>query len=289
MEDLLCYKILPAWNAATLPDAFQRKHNTQAGTWAQLRIDQGTLVFALLDEAGNETARDTYSPSHQPPRITPGLWHRIVSFSPDIACQLSFLCTAPDYYAKKHGLTRTHSEVIEAAAAIPAGRALDLGCGRGRNTLYLALKGWQVDAWDNEPKSLDTLRGLIAAEAVQGVSAAQVDLNQARITGEYDLILSTVVFMFLQPDSVESLITSMRQATRPGGYNLIVAAMDSPDHPCREPFAFTFQPGQLAARYADWEPIKVNEDVGTLHRLDEQGNRIQLRFATLLARRPAAG
>jgi tellurite methyltransferase len=31
--------------------------------------------------------------------------------------------------------------------------------------------------------------------------------------------------------------------------------------------------------------VKYNENVGELHRVDEQGNRIKLHFATLLAQR----
>uniref|UniRef100_UPI0013DD5DAD DUF1971 domain-containing protein n=1 Tax=Stenotrophomonas maltophilia TaxID=40324 RepID=UPI0013DD5DAD len=73
----------------------------------------------------------------QPPFIAPQQWHRIVSFSDDMTCRLAFYCTPEDYYHKKYELTRTHSEVIEAAARIAPGKALDLGCGGGRNSLYL--------------------------------------------------------------------------------------------------------------------------------------------------------
>ncbi|HHB1428616.1 TPA: tellurite methyltransferase, partial [Serratia odorifera] len=34
-----------------------------------------------------------------------------------------------------------------------------------------------------------------------------------------------------------------------------------------------------------WEIVKYNEDVGQLHKTDANGQRIQLRFATLLARK----
>jgi tellurite methyltransferase len=33
--------------------------------------------------------------------------------------------------------------------------------------------------------------------------------------------------------------------------------------------------------------LKYNEEVGELHRTDANGNRIKLRFATMLARKPA--
>ncbi len=70
-----------------------------------------------------------------------------------------------------------------------------------------------------------------------------------------------------------------------GGHNLIVAAMDTEDYPCPLPFPFTFSPGELKHYYRDWEILKYNEDVGQLHKTDANGNRISLRFATLLARK----
>ena len=288
-DDLLCYKTLPVWTAATLPEGFRRMHNTRDGTWAQLDVLQGTLDFALLDADGAVVSQHRFSPQQPPPRIEPEQWHRIVATSDDVRCQLHFLCAPEDYFAKKHGLSRTHSEVIEAVSQLPVGRALDLGCGRGRNTLYLRLKGFAVEAWDHDAEALATLQRLAETEGLADPAALQLrqaDLNVATLTGSYDLIVSTVVLMFLQPATVPRLLAQMQAATAPGGCNLIVAAMDAPDYPCREPFPFTFQPGQLREQYAGWELLKYNENPGRLHRKDAQGNPVVLRFATLLARRP---
>lgn len=192
-----------------------------------------------------------------------------------------------NYFTEKYGLTRTHSEVLAAAGLIPPGKTLDLGCGNGRNSLYLAANGYSVTAWDKNPMSIANIERIKAAEGLENLEIATVDLNALSFDGEYDFILSTVVVMFLEPQTIPGLIANMQRTTVPGGYNLIVAAMDTDDFPCTVGFPFAFKAGELAEYYSGWEVVKYNEDVGELHRTDANGNRIKLRFATLLARKPA--
>ncbi|WP_313487645.1 tellurite resistance methyltransferase TehB [Pseudescherichia sp.] len=192
-----------------------------------------------------------------------------------------------NYFTEKYGLTRTHSEVLAAATLIPPGNTLDLGCGNGRNSLYLAANGYSVTAWDKNPMSIANIERIKAAEGLTHLEIATVDLNALSFEGEYDFILSTVVMMFLEPQTIPGLIANMQRTTVPGGYNLIVAAMDTDDFPCTVGFPFAFKTGELAEYYTGWEVVKYNEDVGELHRTDANGNRIKLRFATLLARKPA--
>jgi tellurite methyltransferase len=192
---------------------------------------------------------------------------------------------AQEYFHHKYQLTPTHSEVVAAAELIPAGRALDLGCGVGRNALYLSLKGFDVTAWDKNADSIARVNEIISLEGLANITADIRDLNQLQLAEQYDFIFSTVVLMFLQPESIPSLINNMQTHTLPGGYNLIVAAMDTPDYPCVMPFPFTFKPGELKNYYEHWEIIKYNEDVGQLHKVDSNGERIKLRFATLLAKK----
>ena len=48
---------------------------------------------------------------------------------------------------------------------------------------------------------------------------------------------------------------------------------------------FTFSEGELKEYYKDWEFLEYNENMGELHKTDENGNRIKLKFATMLARK----
>ena len=288
MENLICYKQMPVWNVDTLPQMFQEQHNTKVGTWAKLTILSGSLKYFELTEDGEVLSETVFDTEHQPPFVAPQVWHKVQALSDDLTCHLAFYCTPEDFYAKKYNLTTTHSEVLNAVNYVKGGKALDLGCGRGRNSLYLNLLGFDVTAVDHNEESIDFLNRIIEKEGLSNISTDIYDINQATIgsqVGEFDLIVSTVVMMFLNRDRIPSIIENMQKNTKAGGYNLIVCAMSTEDYPCPMPFSFTFKEGELANYYQDWELVKYNEDLGHLHKTDSEGNRIQLRFATMLAKK----
>ena len=289
MQDLICYKELPVWTAGTIPQGFKNQHNTKAGTWAKLKIYQGELSFAFLDGAGQVQSEHLFTAEQQSPFIEPQAWHKIVSTSDDIECQLQFYCMRQDYFYKKYQLSPTHSELLAAVPYLQGGRVLDVGCGQGRNALYLSQlsqHNFEVDAWDVNASSLQKLQQIIDAEGIQKIHVQQRDLNaDPSITGTYDFICCTVVMMFLQATTVKPLIAQMQQATKVNGFNLIVCAMDTPDLPVQADFPFAFKTGELSALYEGWNIVKYNENVGELHRVDAEGNRIKQHFATLLAQK----
>lgn len=186
----------------------------------------------------------------------------------------------PDLNAR-HGLNPPHSEVVKACRVLKPGKALDMGCGAGRNALYLSQLDFEVTAVDANPGAIGMLRSIIEQERIDNIEARVYDINQADLGETYDFIACTVTLMFLDPMRVDAVIADMQQCTRAGGHNLIVAAMSTDEYPCPMNFPFILGTGQLSAAYAGWELLEYNEDLGTMH------NGAQLQFATLLARKPA--
>ena len=56
--------------------------------------------------------------------------------------------------------------LVEGPSSLPAGRALELGCGTGTDTIYLAGHGWDVTGIDTVPKALATARRDASAAGV---------------------------------------------------------------------------------------------------------------------------
>lgn len=191
------------------------------------------------------------------------------------------------YLTEKYGISPTHSAVVSAVQThgIAPTTALDLGCGQGRNALYLAKHGFQVTASDYNPNSIAQLNQIARCENLP-IHTEVYDINQASLSGEYGLMVATVVFMFLQRERVPDVIANMQACTASGGYHVIVSAMDTADYPCHVPFSFTFQENELRAYYQDWEMLEYREEIGSMHARDAQGNPIQLKFVTMLARKP---
>ena len=283
-EKLIAYKRMPLWTKDTMPEAVQRKHNTKVGTWGKITVLKGRLKFVELTEDGEEVASHIFEAGADNPMAQPQAWHRVEALTDDVEWFLEFYCEPKDYFPKKYNSNPVHSEVLEAMESLSPGKALDLGCGQGRNALFLAQHGFEVTAVDQNELALEILQSIVEQEDLE-MTVGLYDINSANLKQSYDLIVSTVVLMFLQADRIPAIIRNMQDQTNPGGYNLIVCAMDTEDYPCQVPFSFTFKEGELADYYNDWELIKYNENPGHLHRRDEHGNRIALRFATMLAKK----
>ena len=283
-EKLIASKRMPLWTKDTMPEAVQRKHNTKVGTWGKITVLKGKLKFVELTEDGEEVASHVFEAGADNPMAQPQAWHRVEALTDDVEWFLEFYCEPKDYFPKKYNSNPVHSEVLEAMESLSPGKALDLGCGQGRNALFLAQHGFEVTAVDQNELALEILQSIVEQEDLE-MTVGLYDINSANLKQSYDLIVSTVVLMFLQADRIPAIIRNMQDQTNPGGYNLIVCAMDTEDYPCQVPFSFTFKEGELADYYKDWELVKYNENPGHLHRRDENGNRIALRFATMLAKK----
>jgi SAM-dependent methyltransferase len=125
-----------------------------------------------------------------------------------------------------------NAALVEFASALVPARALDLGAGEGRNSVWLATRGWRVTALDVSDVAL--------ARAAERAAARGVQLHcRTADWREHDLSpasLELVVVSFMHPDRRErpSMYERAAQALVPGGY-LFVTGVHEVDHGRRGP------------------------------------------------------
>ena len=149
------------------------------------------------------------------------------------------------------------AEVVEAARHLPNGaQVIDVGCGDGRNALFLASRGFKVTAIDISPVGIAKVQQF-AAERDLVVDARVQDMCETTFQSDYNLVVSMGCLHLVERECWSPLLRRMQEATCPGGYhavgvmtNVLPAPEDQRDH-----FIGLFGDGELFARYADWEIV----------------------------------
>jgi tellurite methyltransferase len=108
--------------------------------------------------------------------------------------------------------SRFLKEIFESTSwTIEPGRTLDLAAGKGRNAIFLAARGFRVDAMDISAVALEEGRRIAQAKGLE-ITFIEVDLDRADLPeAAYDLIVN---FNFLE----RALIPKMKSALKPGGH-----------------------------------------------------------------------
>ena len=127
-------------------------------------------------------------------------------------------------YIKKSELLRPReaSANIKKFVEQTAGaKALDLACGAGRNTIYLAKQGYEVDALDIAAVALDALAAeSIREEVHEFVNAELTDLDSfVPVPETYELI---VMMNFLD----RALLERVKEGLKIGGLFIVETYMD---------------------------------------------------------------
>ncbi|HVB27452.1 MAG TPA: methyltransferase domain-containing protein [Mycobacteriales bacterium] len=110
--------------------------------------------------------------------------------------------------------------LVELATALPPGRALDVGSGPGRNSLWLAARGWEVTAADASQVALAQASQRAEALGVR-LETVHVDVTDWQpVRAAYDL----VVVANLHPGAaaLASVLVAAADALVAGGHLFVV-------------------------------------------------------------------
>ena len=136
-----------------------------------------------------------------------GFWDR---FYADRSRPVPFFAAKPD---------ENLAAYLDQGLIVP-GRALDLGCGPGRNAVYLASHGFEVDAVDLSPVAVawGEDRAHEAGVDVRFLCGDAFALPAAELSGPYDLVVDSGCFHHLPPHRRVSYLALLDRVLAPGGH-----------------------------------------------------------------------
>ena len=138
---------------------------------------------------------------------------------------------------------------------MPKGRALDVPSGSGRNALYLAENGFDVDAVDISASALEIL-GKAATESNLNIRCHELDLDrESPPEPPYQLLVSC---FFLN----RNIIPKMKDWVAEDGFVVFEQHMVTPldvQGPCTE--QWRLQPNELLRLFADFRVVHYEEGI----------------------------
>jgi tellurite methyltransferase len=135
--------------------------------------------------------------------------------------------------------------LVETLEKLPAGTAIDVACGAGRNAIYMAERGWTVTAVDGSEKAIQLLEQRAAAHGVK-VQTFVSDLTTSKFVMPSDVFDLVLIAYYLQSD----LFAKAKVAVRPGGVVIAIAHIPATGDQWTEKRA---APGELQTFFKEWQ------------------------------------
>ncbi len=110
--------------------------------------------------------------------------------------------------------------LVEMVGGLPAGEAIDLGCGPGRNAIWLAQQGFRVTGVDSSRVGLRQARERARAAGLD-LNLLAADLTKLQLpAGSFDLVV--VANIHPGPDGLAALLERAARGLRADGHLFVV-------------------------------------------------------------------
>jgi SAM-dependent methyltransferase len=120
-------------------------------------------------------------------------------------------------------------EVVEGSEALPPGRALDLGCGTGTNSIYMGRHGWEVTGVDFVGRPIAQARRKAAGAGVSPnfIRGDVTRLDELGVGSGYGLLLDLGCLHGIPEDRRDAYARSITEAAAPGATYMLFAFLPS--------------------------------------------------------------
>lgn len=140
---------------------------------------------------------------------------------------------------------------------------LDIGSGEGRDSIYFAKCGFEVDALEISLPGIEKIKQYSQSEGLT-VNVIHANMIGYEINNHYDVIYSMGALQFLPLEQRRQHFEKYKQHTCIGGLNAHLVFVEKPFiavAPDWEKNEFFYRSGDLAGYYYDWQIIHCEEHI----------------------------
>jgi cyclopropane fatty-acyl-phospholipid synthase-like methyltransferase len=140
---------------------------------------------------------------------------------------------------------------------------LEVGCGEGKNSIFLAEKGFvDIDAFDLSIAGIDKLQRIAQLKDLR-INAWVQDFTTFTFQKTYDVIISYGAFHFVEKEKWVKFISDAKRYTNVGGLNIFqIFTNKVPASKDIAPYVKGLSDeGDLESLYTDWNIVKLDAHV----------------------------
>ena len=153
------------------------------------------------------------------------------------------------------------AELIKLCPPSPSKRVLDIGCGEGKDAVYMAQSGYDVTAFDLAENGIKKTLKLADSRCVK-VNAYVDDINTFETEEKFDIIYSSGTIQYLFEENKKAFFDKLNRITNKNGIVFLNVFVDKPFlelPPDWDKEEKMWRSGELFTYLSDWKFHRIDE------------------------------
>lgn len=152
-------------------------------------------------------------------------------------------------------------ELIKLCPPSPDRKVLDIGCGEGKDAVYMASKGYKVTAFDVAENGIKKTFRMAKENGVE-INAYVDDINTFETDEQFDIVYSTGTIQYLFDENKKAFFDKIERITKKNGFVFFNVFVEKPflelppDWDMEEKM---WKSGELFSYLPNWKFHKIDE------------------------------